>query len=431
MGAAFQPGRDFAIALDRGDPLARFRDAFHIPRRDNGEDEIYFVGNSLGLLPKRTAKYVDAELEKWGRLAVKAHFSGENPWLPYHELLAEPMARLVGASASAPSSEVVTMNSLTVNLHLMMTSFYRPTRARHRILLEDRPFPSDDYALESQARLHGFDPAEALVRLGPNAGKNTIDTADVADVLEREGESIALVLLPGVQYYTGQAFDIEAITRLAHAKGCIVGFDLAHAAGNLVLRLHDWNVDFAVWCTYKYLNAGPGSVGGCFVHERHGYGTSPDLPRLAGWWGHEKESRFRMEPGFRPIPGAEGWQLSNPPILSLAAIRASLDVFTEAGGMEPLREKSLLLTGYLEWLLVRELAASVEILTPGDPTQRGCQLSLRVKSRVPGKTVFERLESSGVTCDWREPDVIRVAPVPLYNRYDEVYRFVEILGKAL
>ena len=402
--------------LDRSDPLARFRDEFHIPRRVNGEEEIYFAGNSLGLLPKRTPKYVAAELESWKELAVKAHFSGENPWMPYHELLAEPMARLVGA---APG-EVVAMNSLTVNLHLMMASFYRPTRERHRILLEERAFPSDDYALESQARFHGFDPSEALVR---------VRSEDVAAVLERDGGSIALVLLPGVQYYTGEAFDIEAITRLAHAKGCIAGFDLAHAAGNLVLRLHDWNVDFAVWCTYKYLNSGPGSVGACFVHERHG--RRSDLPRLAGWWGHDKASRFRMEPGFRPIPGAEGWQLSNPPILSLAAIRASLDVFTEAAGMEPLREKSVRLTGYLEWLLRRDLAEPVEILTPADPHRRGCQLSLRVRSSVPGREVFERLEASGVTCDWREPDVIRVAPVPLYNRYEEVWRFVEILKEAL
>jgi kynureninase len=358
--------------------------------------------------------------------------------MPYHELLAEPMARLVGA---APT-EVVTMNSLTVNLHLMMASFYRPTRERHRILLEEHAFPSDDYALESQAFVHGFDPAEALVRLRPDVHKHkhkgkhsieTIDTADVAEVLEREGESIALVLLPGVQYYTGEAFDIEAITRLAHAKGCVVGFDLAHAAGNVVLRMHEWNVDFAVWCTYKYLNSGPGSVGGCFVHEQHGYGTSQNLPRLAGWWGHDKKSRFRMEPGFRPIPGAEGWQLSNPPILSLAAIRASLDVFMEAGGMEPLREKSLRLTAYLEWLLEREIGDAIEILTPQDPRRRGCQLSLRVKahSSGSGRTVLEKLEASGVTCDWREPDVIRVAPVPLYNRYEEVHRFVEILAKAL
>ncbi|HEY6929303.1 MAG TPA: kynureninase [Thermoanaerobaculia bacterium] len=427
MNEPFQRGRDFALTLDGGDPLARFRDEFHIPKRPNGEEEIYFAGNSLGLLPKRAPKYVDEELEKWKRLAVKAHFEGENPWMPYHELLAPPMARLVGASPS----EVVTMNSLTVNLHLMMASFYRPTRERHRILFEEHAFPSDDYALESQAIIHGFDPAEALVRLKPdvNRGKHTIDTEDVARVLEREGESIALVLLPGVQYYTGQAFEIETITRLAHEKGCVVGFDLAHAAGNLVLRMHEWNVDFAVWCTYKYLNSGPGSVGGCFVHER--YGMQKDLPRLAGWWGHDKKSRFRMEPGFRPIPGAEGWQLSNPPILSLAAIRASLDVFMEAGGMEPLREKSLRLTGYLEWLLKSEIGDAIEILTPADPRQRGCQLSLRVKSGRSGRTVLEELEASGVTCDWREPDVIRVAPVPLYNRYEEVRRFVEILRNAL
>jgi len=323
----------------------------------------------------------------------------------------------------------VTMNSLTVNLHLMMASFYRPTRERHRILIEEHAFPSDDYAVESQAIVHGFDPSEALVRLRPRPGRHTIDTAEVAEVLERDGESIALVLLPGVQYYTGEAFEIEAITRLAHGKGCVVGFDLAHAAGNLVLSLHEWNVDFAVWCTYKYLNSGPGSVGGCFVHERHG--MQQGLPRLAGWWGHDKESRFRMEPGFRAIPGAEGWQLSNPPILSLAAIRASLDVFSEAGGMEPLREKSLRLTGYLEWLLAREIGDAVEILTPSDPRRRGCQLSLRVKSNASGRTVFERLEASGVTCDWREPDVIRVAPVPLYNRFEEVHRFVEILRGAL
>ncbi|MDQ6892350.1 MAG: kynureninase [Acidobacteriota bacterium] len=428
---SFEPGRDFAAALDRGDPLGRFRDEFHIPGRESGAEEIYFAGNSLGLLPKRTRTYVEEELEKWKRLAVKAHFSGENPWMPYHEVLAVPMAKLVGASASASKSEVVTMNSLTVNLHLMMATFYRPTRERHRVLLEDRAFPSDDYAIESQARFHGFDPAEALVRLRPNPRQreHAIDAACVSEVLEREGESIALVLLPGVQYYTGQAFDIEAITRLAHAKGCLVGFDLAHAAGNLVLRLHEWNVDFAVWCTYKYLNSGPGSVGGCFVHERHG--MQSDLPRLAGWWGHDKESRFRMESGFRPIPGAEGWQLSNPSILSLAAIRASLEVFMEAGGMEPLREKSLRLTAYLEWLLAREIGESVEILTPEDPRRRGCQLSLRVKSKRSGRTVLENLEAAGVTCDWREPDVIRAAPVPLYNRYEEVYRFVEILRSAL
>ena len=420
MNEPFQPGREFAAALDRRDPLRRFRGEFHVPRGADGEEAIYFAGNSLGLLPKRTADYVGAELEKWKRLAVQAHFSGENPWMPYHELLAAPMASLVGATVSDSMSEVVTMNSLTVNLHLMMATFYRPTLERHRILLEDHAFPSDDYAVESQARLHGFDPAEALVRLPP---------ARVAEVLERDGGSIALVLLPGVQYYTGEAFDIEAITGLAHERGCVAGFDLAHAAGNVPMRLHDWNVDFAVWCTYKYLNSGPGAVGGCFVHERHG--AQRDLPRLAGWWGHDKKSRFRMEAGFRAIPGAEGWQVSNPPILSLAAIRASLDVFMEAGGMEPLREKSLRLTGYLEWLLRRELAGSVEILTPEDPGRRGCQLSLRVKAAGRGRAVLEKLEESGVACDWREPDVIRVAPVPLYNRFEEAFRFAEILRNAL
>jgi kynureninase len=418
----FQTGRDFARSLDQRDRLARFRDEFDVPLRENGEEAIYFAGNSLGLMPKRTPGYVDEELKKWKRLAVRAHFDGENPWMPYHELLARPMARLVGAS----ETEVVTMNSLTVNLHLMMASFYRPTPGRHRILIEDHAFPSDDYAMESQARLHGFDPAEALLRVRP-------DEPEIMRVLERDGDSIALVLLPGVQYYTGQAFDIEAITRLAQAKGCAAGWDLAHAAGNLVLRLHDWNVDFAVWCTYKYLNSGPGSVGGCFVHERHGRGAPGTPPRLAGWWGHDKESRFRMEPGFRPIPGAEGWQLSNPPILSLAAIRASLDVFLEAGGMEPLREKSLRLTGYLEWLLREEIGEAIEVITPADPRRRGCQLSFRVRrlSGVPGRAVLEKLEASGVDCDWREPDVIRVAPVPLYNRYEDVQRFVEILRAAL
>jgi kynureninase len=425
VSEGFETGRDFAEALDRDDPLGRFRSEFHVPIRDGGQEEIYFAGNSLGLLPRRTRGYVEEELEKWGRLAVKAHFSGTNPWMPYHELLAAPMASLVGALPS----EVVTMNSLTVNLHLMMASFFRPSRERHRILIEDHAFPSDDYAVESHAAHRGFDPAEAVLRLRPREGRPGIATPEIADFLEREGESIALVLLPGVQYYTGQAFDIEAITRLAHAKGCAVGFDLAHAAGNLVLRLHDWDVDFAVWCTYKYLNGGPGSVGSCFVHERHG---KSDLPRLAGWWGHDKASRFQMQPGFRPIPGAEGWQLSNPPILSLAAIRASLDVFSSAGGMAPLREKSLRLTGYLEWLLRREAGDAVDIFTPSNPEERGCQLSLRVKSgTTPGKAVFRRIETAGVTCDWRDPDVIRVAPVPLYNRYEEVRRFVEILREAI
>ena len=427
MSEPFESGRDFAAALDKADPLRRFRGEFLVPKREDGHgeiDEIYFAGNSLGLLPRRTTAFVERELDKWGRLAVKAHFTGPDPWMPYHELLAEPMARIAGAL----SSEVVTMNSLTVNLHLMMASFYRPTPERHRILIEDHAFPSDDYAVESHAAHRGFDPAAAVVRIRPRPGQTGIATEDVAESLSRDGDSIALVLLPGVQYYTGQAFDIAAITKLAREKGCVVGWDLAHAAGNVILKLHDWDVDFAVWCTYKYLNSGPGSVGACFVHERHG---KERLPRLAGWWGHDKESRFRMQAGFRPIPGAEGWQLSNPPILPLAAIRASLDVFGEAGGMAPLREKSIRLTGYLEWLLRNELGESIEIFTPENPDRRGCQLSLKVKGKTPGKTVFQRIEAAGVTCDWREPDVIRVAPVPLYNTYEDVQGFVEILKASL
>ena len=429
----FEPGPDFAAALDARDPLRRFRSEFHIPlrdgahipTRDDGSEEIYFAGNSLGLLPRRTRAYVDDELDKWARLAVHAHFSGPNPWMPYHELLAPATARLVGALPT----EVVTMNSLTANLHLMLATFYRPTRERHRIVIEEHAFPSDDHAVVSHVATRGFDPASAVVRIAPKAGP-TLATGEIAELLSREGASIALVLLPGVQYYTGQAFDVAEITRLAHAQGCVAGFDLAHAVGNLPLALHDADVDFAVWCTYKYLNSGPGSVGGCFVHERHG--SNAALPRLAGWWGHDKATRFRMQSGFVPIPGAEGWQLSNPPILSLAAIRASLEVFDEAGGMDPLREKSIRLTGYLEWLLRRELPDKVEIFTPAEPARRGCQLSLRVRSGgSDGRTVFRRIEAAGVTCDWRDPDVIRVAPVPLYNGYGEVHRFVEILRDAI
>jgi kynureninase len=427
VSEAFEAGRDFALALDAEDPLRRIRGEFHVPKRASGGEEIYFAGNSLGLLPRRAEAYVAEELSKWGRLAVKAHFEGPNPWMPYHELLAPPTAQLLGALPS----EVVTMNSLTVNLHLMMTSFYRPTRDRFRVVIEDRAFPSDDYTVESHVESRGLDPENAVIRLRPRGGESpVIETGEIAEILDREGASIALVLLPGVQYYSGQAFDVAEIARLAHAHGCVAGFDLAHAAGNLPLRLHDWNADFAVWCTYKYLNGGPGSVGGCFVHERHGANTS--LPRLAGWWGHDKKTRFRMERGFRPIPGAEGWQLSNPPILSLAAIRGSLEIFLEAGGMAPLREKSVRLTGYLEWLLRRELSDAVEILTPREPERRGCQLSLRIrKAGASGKEVFRRIEAAGVACDWREPDVVRVAPVPLYNRFEEVFRFVEILRGAL
>ncbi len=418
----FTNGLDFSRQMDRHDPLAHVRGKFHIPKTAGGEDEIYLCGHSLGLQPRIAGDYVAAALDDWRRLGVKGHFDGDYPWLPYHELLGRPMAELVGGE----DGEVVTMNSLTANLHFMMVSFYRPTAERHRILIEAHAFPSDHYAVESQIRYHGRDPAQSLLVLNPRDGEALVRDEDFCDLIERDGGSIALILLPGVQYYTGQVFDIAEIARLGHEKGCVVGFDLAHAAGNIPLELHDWNADFAVWCTYKYLNAGPGAVGACFVHARHGAGA--DVPRFAGWWGHDKASRFDMAPGFEPIPGAEGWQLSNPPILSLAAIRASLELFGEVGYMAPLREKSLRLTGYLEWLLAEELGNAIALITPPEADRRGCQLSLRVKRGSPsGREMFTRLEAAGVTGDWRAPDVIRVAPAPLYNRFEDCYRFVEIL----
>lgn len=414
----------FAAERDGRDPLAHYRDRFHIPVSD-GTEEIYLCGNSLGLQPRSTARYLMEELEDWQRLAVKGHFAGRRPWMPYHEFFTERTARLVGAKPL----EVVNMNSLTVNLHLMMTSFYRPTVQRHKIVIERAAFPSDRYAVVSQIRLHGLDPEQSLIEMVPRGSQALIDTSEIEELLAAEGESIALVLLPGVQYYSGQAFDMARITQAAHAQGCIAGFDLAHATGNLPMRLHDWDVDFAVWCNYKYMNAGPGAVAGCFVHERHAHAF--DLPRLAGWWGHDKTSRFRMGPDFVPMAGAEGWQLSNPPILGLAPLLASLEIFDEAG-MDRLREKSLALTGYLEYLLQEKLHPQIEIITPRDPAQRGCQLSLRVRAeRAQARLLFERLEARGVTGDWREPDVIRVAPVPLYNTYRDVFRFVETLQELL
>jgi kynureninase len=416
----FKPDREQAATLDHADPLASYRQRFHIPQHQ-GQDEIYLCGNSLGLQPRDTQRLVQEELEDWQRLGVKGHFDGRRPWMPYHEQFAEPTARLVGAKPH----EVVNMNSLTVNLHLMMTSFYRPTHGRHKLLIERGAFPSDRYAVESQVRLHGFDPDESLIELTSRGGDPYIPVEEIEALLAAEGQEIALVLLPGVQYYSGQAFDLKCITAAGHKAGCRVGFDLAHAVGNLPLQLHDSGADFAVWCNYKYMNAGPGAVAGCFVHERHA--KAFDLPRLAGWWGHEKSSRFRMGPEFVPMQGAEGWQLSNPPVLGLAPLLASLDIFDEAG-MPALREKSLKLTGYLESLLKDKLAEHIDILTTTDPAQRGCQLSLRLhKGRDAARQVFEQLEEAGVTGDWREPDVIRVAPVPLYNSYMDVFRFVEIL----
>jgi len=411
-----------AAAKDAGDELSVFRSRFHFPRTENGGDAVYLVGHSLGLQPVAAPDYVERELEDWRSLGVEGHFEGENPWMSYHEALTDPLARLAGALPE----EVVAMNTLTVNLHLMMVSFYRPTPERNRILVEGSAFPSDQYAVASQVAWHGYDPAECVVELRPRKGEETIRTGDIEDLLEREGERIALVLLGGVNYLTGQAFDMEKITRAGHRKGCVVGFDLAHAMGNLEMRLHDWDVDFAVWCSYKYLNGGPGCVGGCFVHERHA--RIDDLPRFAGWWGHDKSTRFKMPSAFEAIPGAEGWQLSNPPILPLAALRASLELFDEAG-IHRLRAKSIGLTGYLDHLLRTRFPDDLTIISPADPGDRGCQLSFRTGPE--GRRVHRHLAENGIWCDWREPDVIRIAPVPLYNSYSDVHRFVEVMAEGM
>ncbi len=409
-----------AVELDAQDPCAAYRSRFHIPKRKDGSDVIYLCGNSLGLQPKTASTYVQQELDDWAKLGVEGHFQAKNPWMPYHELLTEQTARLVGALPS----EVVVMNTLTVNLHLMMVSFYRPALNRHKIIVEQHAFPSDQYAVTSQIKFHGLDPTRSIMELSPRRGESTLRVEDMEKVIADEGEATALVLLGGVNYYTGQAFDMERIVKAAHGKGCIVAFDLAHAVGNIPLHLHDWGVDFAVWCSYKYLNAGPGSTAGCFVHERHA--RAFDLPRFSGWWGHNKSTRFQMPAEFDPIPGTEGWQLSNPSILPLAALRSSMEIFDEVG-MTALRTKSEKLTGYLEFLL-KELPG-VSILTPSDQSRRGCQLSLQIGQK--GRSIFESLTRQGVVCDWREPDVIRVAPVPLYNTFSDVFEFVRILGKEV
>jgi kynureninase len=440
-----------AKELDKIDPLRRFRGEFHIPKRTDGSEVIYLTGNSLGLQPKRTREFIEQELKDWGTLGVEGHQHARHPWLPYHEFVTEPLARVVGAKPV----EVVAMNSLTVNLHLLMVSFYRPTPTRYKIMIEKGAFPSDRYAVESQILFHTAEtqrrgelsdppasegefksfrpyeqgavlPDKPLIELTPREGETTLRTEDILEAIEREGDSVALILLGGVNYYTGQAFDMKAITEAGHKKGCVVGFDLAHAAGNLELHLHDWDVDFAAWCSYKYLNAGPGGIAGVFVHERHA--RNFDLPRFAGWWGHDKETRFLMKPDFIPLAGAEGWQLSNPPIFQLAALRASLEIFDEAT-MSALREKSVTLTGYMEHLLAQIETDRIEIITPNDPAQRGCQLSIRV--RDADKKLFDAITARGVIADWREPDVIRVAPVPLYNTFKDIFYFVEILKECL
>ena len=417
MGAiVFDTSASFAAEMDARDPLASFRDQFHIPPGPDGKPSLYLCGHSLGLQPQRAREYIEQELEAWAELGVEGHFHGRHPWMPYHRLLTDNMAGVVGARPL----EVVVMNSLTVNLHLMMVSFYRPTPQRHKIVIETAAFPSDQYAFASQIRFHGFDPATSLIELSPREGEVSIRQEDVDALLEHEGAAIALVLLGGVNYATGQLFDMEAISRAGQAQGCVVGFDLAHAAGNVPLRMHDWNVDFAVWCNYKYLNGGPGCTGGCFVHERHA--QTFDLPRFAGWWGHDQESRFLMGPAFHPMPGAEGWQLSNPSIMSMAPLRASLEIFASAG-MQRLREKSQSLTGYLEFLLDQHARGNFTVITPRELDRRGAQLSIRIHQG--GRSICDRLVEQGTLCDWREPDILRAAPVPLYNTYRDVHRFVE------
>lgn len=423
---ALTTGSDTAAALDAADPLASFRDEFHLPAGRDGSPQTYLVGNSLGAVPRAAAGYVNTELERWARLGAAAHFDGELAWLPYHELLTGPLGRLVGGRPS----EVVAMNSLTVNLHLLMVSFYDPTPERHKILIEDHAFPSDHFAVESQIRQRGHDPAESLVVARPRAGEEVLRRDDLLALIAEHGPELALVMLPGVQYYTGQVLPMAEITAAAHDAGARAGFDLAHAVGNIPLALHDWNVDFAVWCSYKYLNGGPGGVGGAFVHQRHAGDRS--LPKFLGWWGQRPDVRFEMDTVFDPTGTVESWQLSNPPILTMAALRASLDVFDRAGGMAPLRAKSQRQIEYLDMLLAEVIGDRVETITPAAPAERGCQHSLRIRvPGVDGRAVHRALEDADVVCDWRHPDVIRAAPVPLYNSFTDIHRFVSTLDRVL
>lgn len=416
--------RSDALARDARDALARFRASFHVPRRSDGAELVYLCGHSLGLAPKAAQQLVDEELNVWARYGVDGHFAAERPWLSYHEHATQGLARLTGAQPI----EVVAMNSLTVNLHLLLTSFYLPRGSRRILLMESNAFASDRYAIESQLRLRGLHSNDALLIASPREGESTLRTEDICRLIEQTGHELATVLLPGVQYLTGQRLDLPAITHAAHAVGATAGFDLAHAIGNTPLDLHAWDVDFAAWCSYKYLNGGPGAIGGAFVHERHAHS---DVPRLAGWWGHDKNSRFAMPPTFSALPGAEGWQVSNPPILAMAPLLASLAVFEEAG-FARLREKSIALTGYLERQLLEKSRNDLTILTPSDPNARGCQLSLRLNRPAhAARAIHAELADLGFICDWREPDVIRAAPVPLYNSFADVWDFAEALSSLL
>ena len=412
----FQTTKEFTKQMDRKDPLRKYRSRFHIPHRNN-KDVIYFCGNSLGLMPKTTEEYLNRELAVWKRDGV---LGNHTRWESYHENVTQSTARLVGAHPR----EVVVMNALTVNLHLLLVSFYQPTENKFKIIIEKGAFPSDRYAVESQIKFHGFDPDKALVELEPRSGERCLRTDDIVNMLREHGNDMATILIGGVNYNTGQAFEMDTITKIGRKYGAKVGFDLAHAVGNLPLSLHEWNVDFAAWCSYKYLCAGPGSPGGIFIHERH---DSWNGPRFNGWWGHDKNIRFNMGPDFIPIKGAEGWQISNAPILGLACLRSSMEIINDIG-MLALRTKSEELTAYMEYLL-NQLSDSLKIITPSDPAQRGCQLSVVMNNS--GKQVYEKLKAKNVICDWREPDVIRLAPKPLYNSFSEVYQFVEILKSIL
>jgi kynureninase len=418
----YRHGKEFAITMDERDDLKEFRGKFLFPKTKNVGDCIYLCGHSLGLQPKTASAYVEQELADWAQLGVEGHFRAKHPWVPYHRLLTEQTAGLVGANPL----EVVVMNSLTVNLHLMMVSFYRPTATRHKIVVESGAFPSDQYAVKSQIVYHGFDPGASLIELQPRAGETWLREEGIEDLIGRCADEIALIMLGGVNYATGQAFDMERIARAAHKHGCVIGFDLAHAAGNLPLKLHDWGPDFAVWCSYKYLNGGPGCIAGCFVHERHA--KAWELPRFAGWWGHDEGTRFEMPPDFRPAAGADGWQLSNPSIVSLAVLRASMEIFDEAG-MDRLRAKSVSLTGYLEFLLGEIGSQNFSIITPREERRRGAQLSLQIKRN--GRGLCERLANDGIIGDWREPDIFRVAPVPLYNSYQDAFEFARGFAKVI
>ncbi len=418
----FKPGIEYAKDQDLHDPIAHCRKKFHIPKNSEGDEWLYFTGNSLGLQPKETKNHIKQELDDWANLGVEGHFEAKNPWMPYHEFLTKTMAQIVGAKPI----EVVIMNTLTTNLHLLMVSFYQPTKLKHKILIESDAFPSDRYAVETQLKFHGFEPSDSLIEWSPRKGEALLNIEDLESILESQGEEIALLLVGGVNYYTGQYLDLKKIGQLGHGKGCKVGIDLAHGVGNIQPNLHESGVDFAAWCTYKYMNSGPGSLGGIFVHER--YANDQTLKRFAGWWSQNKEIRFDMRQPLDITPGAEGWQLSNPPILSMAAIKASLELFNEVG-MNALIKKSRLLTGYLEYLILKLNNEDISIITPRDPKQRGCQLSIQVKNA--NKSLHTKLTEAHVITDWRTPDVIRCAPVPFYNSFEDVYKMVEKLKNIL